>query len=985
MLRTYAKTLLILLTCLCLAACSTTPNTGEYEPQTPPITLPILKPEPQPQMPPITLPILKPEPPPQTPPITLPDRGHVAPILRPDTGMHTAIIKKIDVDAAERYLVTGSDDKTVRVWSLPDGRLLRVLRPPIGKGHEGKVYAVAISPNGKTVAVGGWTSQTGSDNAIYLFNRATGELRQRITGLPNRILHLAYSPDGNTLVASLKSPPDESTPVASLIKKGGIRLYRTSDYRLQAQDTDYGAASYWAEFDTTGRLVTTCKDGYIRLYNKQFKLLTKRKAVGGHHPFAARFSPTGDKIAVGFQDSTRVNVLSGQDLNLLYSPNTQGVNNGSLDNLAWSQDGNWLYAGGRYQKDTKVRILRWAMGGQGSYTAWPASTNSIMGIRALRKGRIVFAAAEPAFGLFNANGQKIFERKVEIADFRGDHIRLSKDGNTVQFGYKYGGKSPARFSLKKRTLILDPPAPSKLTAPRFEGLKINTTKPKLNGKALSLKRNEIVRSLAIAPNGQHFLLGTQWFLRFFDKQGKLRWKADAPSTAWGVNIAGNGKVAIAAFGDGTLRWYRLRDGQELLAFFPHKDRKRWIVWTPQGYYAASSGGEALIGWHLNRGPNQAADFFSAARFRDNYYRPDVVAKVLDTLDPGLQERQQALQAQLPPVVTLLSPQDNATFSNTDIELRYRIRSPSNKPVTGIKVLIDGRPLKGLQRIPPQSSLRVTVPGRDVEVSLIAENKYAASEPATVRLRWQGTTETIKKPTLYVLAVGVGDFDNASVQKLNYAAQDARDLTQLFKAQKNKGLYRDVQIKRLEDANKEEILEGLEWIERQTTQNDVLVVSFSGHGVNEKGLYYFIPRDVDPDQIESTAVPYRDIKSAMAGVPGKALFLIDTCHSGNIMGGLADVNKIANDLSSAENGIVVFTSSTGTQTSMEDTRWQNGAFTEALLEGLKGQADYQKDGEISITELELYLSHRVKELTNQHQTPTTAKPQTIVDFSIVFVR
>jgi uncharacterized caspase-like protein len=83
--------------------------------------------------------------------------------------------------------------------------------------------------------------------------------------------------------------------------------------------------------------------------------------------------------------------------------------------------------------------------------------------------------------------------------------------------------------------------------------------------------------------------------------------------------------------------------------------------------------------------------------------------------------------------------------------------------------------------------------------------------------------------------------------------------------------------------------------------------------------------------------------------------------------------------------VVFTSSTGTQTSLEDSGWQNGAFTEALLEGLKGRADYHKDGAISITELELYLSHRVKELTNQHQTPTTAKPQTIVDFPLVFVR
>ncbi|MEN8216338.1 MAG: hypothetical protein ABFS56_08165 [Pseudomonadota bacterium] len=75
---------------------------------------------------------------------------------------------------------------------------------------------------------------------------------------------------------------------------------------------------------------------------------------------------------------------------------------------------------------------------------------------------------------------------------------------------------------------------------------------------------------------------------------------------------------------------------------------------------------------------------------------------------------------------------------------------------------------------------------------------------------------------------------------------------------------------------------------------------------------------------------------------KVLFFIDTCHSGNIMGaqrGVADIDQIANDLSSAENGVVVFTAATGKQSSQESKLWQNGAFTEALLEGLSGQADY----------------------------------------------
>lgn len=50
------------------------------------------------------------------------------PQLRIDGGMHTAVIRRLDVSADGKFLVTGSEDKTARVWSLPDGRLLKTLR-----------------------------------------------------------------------------------------------------------------------------------------------------------------------------------------------------------------------------------------------------------------------------------------------------------------------------------------------------------------------------------------------------------------------------------------------------------------------------------------------------------------------------------------------------------------------------------------------------------------------------------------------------------------------------------------------------------------------------------------------------------------------------------------------------------------------------------------------------------------------------------------
>ena len=79
--------------------------------------------------------------------------------------------------------------------------------------------------------------------------------------------------------------------------------------------------------------------------------------------------------------------------------------------------------------------------------------------------------------------------------------------------------------------------------------------------------------------------------------------------------------------------------------------------------------------------------------------------------------------------------------------------------------------------------------------------------------------------------------------------------------------------------------------------------------------------------------------------------------------------------------MVFASSTGTQFSLEHADWGNGAFTKALLEGLKGEADYTEDGAITVNELELYIAERVKVLTGGEQTPTMSKPQTIPDFPL----
>lgn len=258
------------------------------------------------------------------------------------------------------------------------------------------------------------------------------------------------------------------------------------------------------------------------------------------------------------------------------------------------------------------------------------------------------------------------------------------------------------------------------------------------------------------------------------------------------------------------------------------------------------------------------------------------------------------------------------------------------------------------------------------------------------MNWAGAKDWYK-PELYILAVGVSQYGNPQ-RNLQYAAKDASDFIEALEAQKG-DLYKNVTIRLLlnDAASRDAILDGLDWLQRQTTSRDVAMVFLSGHGITgPKGEYRFLPSDVDEVRLKRTSIRDADFLEFLGEIAGKAVLFFDTCHSGDVFGGTrtdsqADVDKFANQLAAAESGVIVFTSSSGKQFSKEDSQWENGAFTEALLEGIRGMADFTNDWYVSIAELEEYLGDRVKELTDGAQTPKTAKPRTVENLRIARIR
>jgi WD40 repeat protein len=923
------------------------------------------------------------------------------PVLRIETGTHLARIRRVAVDASCRLAATASDDKTVRLWSLPDGSPIRAQRLPIREGDAGKIYAVAVSPDGALVAAGGtdawWHPPDRRGHYVYLFDTTHGSSMRRIGPFGDVVLNLAFSADGRRLGVSLDGTQ-------------GIRVVDVQTGRELLVDRDFLGPSHSIVFAPDGTTYASGYDGYVRRYNAELRRTAKKPIPGGTQLSGLAVNHLQQRLAVGHADGAAVDILDAATLGQVAKADTHGVSpNHYLSTVAWSADGRKLLAGGSYFKllngNWRWFVRSWDARGQHA-TDLDVGGNSINSLAPC--GASVAYAWGTEFGLLSMEGRARPLAQASVADMRGKlagAFTVSADARRVRFGMNESGADPVVFDITARTISDSPRPTADLHAPILDSLAVSDWRdrsdPKLHGKPIEHYQSELARSLAIRPDRGGFVLGLAYSLRAFSSDGRPRWPQPqpTPSEAWGVNLARNGDLIVVAYGDGTIRWHRWSDGKELLALFVHKGNKRWVAWTPTGYYMASPGAEELIGWHVNRGWEQPADFFPASRFRDRFNRPDIVNLVLETLDESeavkranavtdRKEDTKPLAAKLPPVVRVTSPADDTGFSSNEVSIGYELRSPSGAQVERIEVLLDGRPQQARGAIPiPGDSIKVKLPAKDVEVSLIAWSGDGASEPARVRLIWAGPAarpEQLIERKLYALVVGVSEYVNPSY-KLRYAAKDAADFAAALEGQKG-GLYRDVYVRLLRDRDvrREAIADGLHWLERQVGPGDVGIVFLAGHGwTDEKQTYWFLPAYSTTEDAHKTGVAQEDLRRTLRNISGKAVVFLDTCHAGQVMA--RSMDRVINALSAAENGIVVFASSMGNEVSLERTDWQNGAFTKAILEGLEGQANLLGTGEITASLLDAFVAKRVRELTNEGQHPVMTRPGTLPDFPIAIVR
>ena len=935
--------------------------------------------------------------------------------LRVESGEHTGPVTGIATTPRGDYVVTASEDRTARVWDGATFALLRTLRPPSqAVGSEGRLYAVAISPDGALVATAGVTRFfTGGEqrsSAVYLFDRSSGALVRMLPGAVSnasqeQVNRLCFSRDGQRLVVGHV--------------RAAAMVFEVASGRVLAPNLEPQRELLDADFDGAGRLLLTLSGGLLRLLDRELRQ-TAEVQLGDRRPLRARFSPDGTQVAVLHSQGARVELRAGKDLKRRADLAASGLAGAAqLTSLVWSVDGKSLYAAGQAAPEQPALLWRWPLGKGGAGSELQLGPEPPLELATRPGGGVLLATAEPSWGAVDGAHQVVQRSggRHPMAD-QPEALLVDATGEQVELLPIRGTREAVRFQVRELRLVRAPTADPALRPPRslLAGHELTGWRPggraRFDGVVLTVPPEQPA-ALAVAPDARSVVLGTsERLLRYGVERAQ---RADCPlppsaslmppcaraavAGALAVNWSGDGRYVVAVLRDGTVRWYAATDLTEQLALYLHPDGKRWALWRPDGRFAASVGGDELVGYHVNQPSGQAAALFPLARLRKSRERlVEVAAALRGPASPAAPPA--ALRQVLPPTVTVTAPTDGAAVSSPQVVVHVALALPEGQEVSGLRVLIDGRLSAKLSgEGGRERDLTVTVPPRDCTVAVIAQSAAGSSTPALLRLHWTGPPPApAARPELaarlLILAVGVGAYSRPDL-RLTYPAKDARDLAELLQRQRP-GLYRSVEARVLTDgqASRQGILEGIEWLHRSAVPEDTLVLLLAGHGISDAGTgqYYFLPVDADPLRPLATMLPAATLQQALATLPGRVVLLLDTCHAGDVLPGRklrglpeaagGGISRFVSELGSAEQGVVVLTSSIGTQPSQESAEWGNGAFTKALLEGLAGRADYRKTGRVTLNMLDLYLSERVRELTQGTQTPATAKPSTIADFPLV---
>ncbi|MGV9395133.1 caspase family protein [Streptomyces sp. NPDC003668] len=224
---------------------------------------------------------------------------------------------------------------------------------------------------------------------------------------------------------------------------------------------------------------------------------------------------------------------------------------------------------------------------------------------------------------------------------------------------------------------------------------------------------------------------------------------------------------------------------------------------------------------------------------------------------------------------------------------------------------------------------------------------------------------------YALLIATSTFTNTGLQQLRSPVRDVEGLASVLK---------DPQIGEFDvttalDQEQYQVTRAIESFFRGRSREDLLLLHISSHGLKaDHGELYFAARDTDRELLASTAISAAFLQSQMSRCRAKSIvLLLDCCYSGAFLLGAKGDSSVHVKDELAGHGRAVLTATNRTEYAWEgdhlsELEPEPSHFTGAVIDGLKsGDADRNRDGRITVSELYDYVYDRVRS-KNKMQSP-----------------
>ncbi len=871
-----------------------------------------------------------------------------------------------------RYVLSGSEDTTMKLWDVVTGREIRTFKNSLDLARSYGMHSIAFSPDGRYVLSGG--------NALLkLWDVETGKEIRSFTGHSEKVKTVAFSPDGRHAVSGNWNNTLQLWDVATGRKIRSFAGHSKGSGVTSVAFSPDGRYVLSGGFDHTLKLWDAATGKEIRTFTGHSSRVRSialspdgRYAVSGGNDFTLKLwdAATGKEIrsfkghlkevsSVAFSRDCRY-ALSGSDdrtLKLWDVATGREIRSflghwgHAVNSVAFSPDGRYALSGSH---DNTMKL-------------WDVATGKE--IRSLYS-RHVFTTSEISF--------------PEIAA-----VAFSPDGRYVLSG------------ARDNTLKLWDVA---------TGKEIRTFKGHLSGFRPG------VNSVAFSPDGRYVLSGGEDnTMRLWEvSTGKqIRIFAGHSDAVTSVTFFPDGRHALSAGSDNIINLWEVATGKNLSQFVSFSDGE-WMAITSEGYYNSSPSG------HKYLNVRQGLRVYGIDQFYDVFYRPDIVTAKLRgedisslvtlTIDDAIKSPPPAVEFTTLPKDTVKKNVKvcyeaknmgggigevrlfhNGKLVQSDGYYREVVKSTAAEKIqiaslNSRAIYDDMRNLTIKAKTDANTTTSKSkgdlfedckdidaIPGEnEISVSAFNSNNTVQSYMKTASFRAKIKPEA---PHLYILAIGIDQHKDKTVN-LKYAVKDARDMENKIRAQaatlyKARNIHYDLITD--EKATKARIAEKVNNLSKRIKPQDGFILFVAGHGVLLQNQYYMLTHDFNGRVNDTNMISSNEIVEASKKIKSLSqLFIFDTCHAGGvdtIVSGLYDARM---SVLAKKMGLHIYASASDKQMALDGYKG-NGLFTYTLLDGLNNNklADKNKDGKVSVVGLGSYSKERTTNISKEighSQTP-----------------